>query len=110
MMKNGSSPGSGEVIVVCMARLPTPGAEQPNDLLDNFCSRFLRERSRLSLKQLKIGREELPGPSVAYSFQAPFCKLLIRELDGIRIRVWIARHLTEHEVIPTNFRQYDSWT
>jgi hypothetical protein len=108
--KTATGPGSGEVVVLCIARLPTPGAEQPNDLLDNFCSRFLLEYSRLSLKQLKIGRKEPSGPSVAYSLQAPFCKLIIRELDGIRIRVWIARHLIEHKVIPTNFRQHDSWT
>jgi hypothetical protein len=110
MMENGNSPDSGKVVVLCIARLPTPGAEQPNDLLDNFCSRFLLEYSRLSLKQLKIGGEELSGPSIAYSLQAPFCKLIIRELDGVRIRVWIARHLTEHEVIPANFRQHHSWT
>ncbi|MCS3859554.1 hypothetical protein GGP96_003229, partial [Salinibacter ruber] len=82
--------------------VPSPGAEQPNDLLDDFCSRFLRERSRLSLKQLKIGRDELSGTSVACSFRAPFCELLIREPNGIRIRVRIVRHLTEHEVVPTS--------
>ena len=90
--------------------VPSPGAEQPNDLLDDFCSRFLRERSRLSLKQLKIGRDELPGTSVAYSFRAPFFELLIREPNSIRIRVRIAHHLTKHEVVPTNFRQHDRWT
>jgi len=98
------------VIVLCISRLPTSGAEQPNDLLDDFCSRFLRERSRLSLKQLQIRREELSGASVADPLQTPVCKILIRELYGIRIRVWIARHPTTYEVISADFRQYHSRT
>ena len=93
---------------------PRPGSGTPDLLavpdecdhrLGHLLSGGLCELSDPIGNQALVGRKELAGPSETGPKKGALCKVLLRELDRLRIGIGIAGDLTEEEIVPSNRRQ-----